>query len=185
MAGRKAATTTAQAWIEPVSDDPEAVSALAVARARLPAGRTLRSLRRLRLIELTGPLPARAGLEGLLHRSIQFYNPHKERCVVRTAASEAAPVAAGEHAVLVFDRGEERRGGAERWWRHETGRDIEVREGTAWVLSFDALEPDPAGAAAELAVLRDRRHGLLCNPHAQEHRLAAGRVPLPWMSGRG
>jgi hypothetical protein len=184
MAGRKTAVTTAQAWIEPVSDDPEAVSALAVARERLPAGRALKRLRRLRLIELSGALPARAGLEGLLHRSIQFYNPHKERCAVRVTAGEAPPVAAGEHVVLVFDRGEERRGGAERWWRHETGREIEVREGTAWVMSFEALEPDPAGAAAELAVLRDRRHGLLCNPHAQEHRVATGTIPLPWMSGR-
>jgi len=181
MAGKRA---VAQAWIEPVNDDPEAVSALAVARAHLSGGRTLRSLRRLRLIELSGALPARAGLEGLLHRSIQFYNPNKERCVVRMAAAEAAPLDEREQVVLVFERGEERRGGAERWWRHETGRDIEVREGVAWVVGFEPLETDPAGAVAELAVLRDRRHGLLCNPHAQEHRIAAGKVPLPWMSAR-
>ena len=176
--------SVAQAWIEPVNDDPEAVSALAVARAHLSGGRALRSLRRLRLIELSGPLPARAGLEGLLHRSIQFYNPHKERCVVRVTASDAAPLGEGEQVVLVFERGEERRGGAERWWRHETGRDIEVREGVAWVVGFEPLETDAAGAVAELAVLRDRRHGLLCNPHAQEHRIAAGKIPLPWMSIR-
>ena len=70
---------------------------------------------------------------------------------------------------------------AERWWRHETGKDIEVREGVAWVMAFEGLETDPAGAAADLAVVRDRRHGLLCNPHAQEHRVAAGTIPLPWM----
>jgi len=29
-------------------------------------------------------------------------------------------------------------------------------------------------------VVRDRRHGLLCNPHAQDHRIAAGTIPLPW-----
>lgn len=179
------ATKVAQAWIELKSDDPEAVSALEVARAHLAAGRALKSLRRVRLFELSGALPTRAGLEGLLHRSIQFYNPHKERCSVRTAASDAAPLAAGEHVVLVFERGEERRGGAERWWRHETGRDIEVREGVAWAMAFEPQEPDPAGAAAELAVLRDRRHGLLCNPHAQEHRVAVGRIPLPWMGTRG
>jgi len=178
---RGAAVTVAQAWIEPVSDDPEAVSALAVARARLPAGRALRSLRRLRLFELSGALPARAGLEGLLHRSIQFYNPHKERCAVRMAASDPVPLSAEEQVVLVFERGAERRGGAERWWGHETGRDVVVREGVAWVMSFESLEPDPVGAAEELAVLRDRRHGLLCNPHAQEYRLAAGKIPLPWM----
>lgn len=182
---RSPSPTLAQAWIELTSDDPEATSALAVARAHLPAGRGLRSLKRMRLFELSGPLPPRAILEGLLHRSIQFYNPHKERCAVRTTAADPAPLAAGEHVVLVFDRGEERRAGAERWWRHETGREIEVREGTAWVMSFESLEPDPAGAASELAVLRDRRHGLLCNPHAQEHRVAEGAIPLPWIGARG
>lgn len=182
MPGKRApSATVAQAWIELTSDDPEAASALAVARAHLPAGRALKSLKRMRLFELSGPLPPRAILEGLLHRSIQFYNPHKERCVVRAGAGDAAPLAGEERAVLVFDRGEERRAGAERWWRQETGREIEVREGTAWVMSFDPLETDPAGAAAELAVLRDRRHGLLCNPNAQEHRVADGAIPLPWM----
>ncbi len=181
---RVPAATVAQAWIELRSDDPEANSALAVARAHLPAGRGLKSLRRMRLFELSGPLPPRAILEGLLHRSIQFYNPHKERCVVRASAAEAAPLAAEERVVLVFDRGEERRSGAERWWRHETNREIEVREGTAWVMGFEMQEADPAGAAADLAVLRDRRHGLLCNPHAQEHRVAEGKIPLPWMGAK-
>lgn len=179
---RAPAVVTAQAWIRLTSDDPEAVSALAVARAHLPGGEALRSLRRVRVLELTGPLPERAGLEDLLHRSIQFYNPHKERCTVRTAAGEAPPVAAEEPVVLVLDRGEERRSGAERWWKHETGRSVEVREAVAWVLGFEPGTPDPAGAAAELAVLRDRRHGLFCNPHAQEHRVATGEIPLPWMS---
>jgi len=182
MAGKRGmGTTVAQAWVELVTADPEAVSALAVARAHLPAGRALRSLRRLRLFELSGPLPPRAGVEDLLHRSIQFYNPHKERCAVRAAPSERAPVASDERAVLVFDRGEERRGGAERWWRHETGQEVVVREGVAWVLGFEPAVRDTAAAVDELAVLRDRRHGLLCNPHAQEHRVAAGHIPLPWM----
>lgn len=181
---RAPAASVAQAWIEPISDDPEAVSALSVARAHLPSGRGLRSLRRMRLFELSGPLPPRAILEGLLHRSIQFYNPHKERCVLRAAAADATPLAAGERAVLVFDRGEERRAGAERWWRQETGREIEVREGTAWAMSFESIASDPAAAASDLAVLRDRRHGLLCNPHAQEHRVAEGTIPLPWIGAR-
>jgi len=181
MAGKRAPrSAVAQAWIEPVSDDPEAMSALTVSRAHLGAGRRLRSVRRLRLFELRGPLPPRARLRELLHRSIQFYNPHKERCVVRAAASDPAPVAADEHVVLVFDRGEERRSAPERWWKHETGRDIEVREGVAWVMAFEPGEASPAEAAADLAVVRDRRHGLLCNPHAQGHRIAAGLIPLPW-----
>lgn len=186
MAGKKMpSASVAQAWIELTSDDPEAASALAVARAHLPAGRGLKSLKRMRLFELSGPLPPRAILEGLLHRSIQFYNPHKERCVVRATAADAAPMAAGDRVVLVFDRGEERRAGAERWWRQETGREIEVREGTAWVMSFEALEPEAAGAATDLAMLRDRRHGLLCNPNAQELRVAEASIPLPWMGASG
>ena len=62
---------TIQAWVELMSDDPEAVSALAVARARLPAARGLGQLRRLRLIEVSGLLPGRRQLEEVLHRSIQ------------------------------------------------------------------------------------------------------------------
>lgn len=183
MAGKRAApATVAQAWIELVSTDPEAVSALAVARATLPAGRALTTLRRLRLIELSGPLPLRAGIEKLLQGSIQFYNPHKERCAVRTNGADAPPVAADEQVVLVYERGEERRGAAERWWRHETGKGIEVREGTAWVMGFAPGTADPAAAAQELTVLRDRRHGLLCNPHAEEYRIANSGIPLPWMS---
>lgn len=181
MAGKRSATV-AQAWIELRSADPEAVSALAVSRAHLPAGRSLASLRRLRLIELSGPLPLRAGLEKLLLASIQFYNPHKERCTVRASLTDPVPVGADERAVLVYDRGEERRGGAERWWQHETGRAIEVREGVAWVLGFAPGAADAGALVEELTVVRDRRHGLLCNPHAQEYHIAPGEVPLPWMS---
>src|SRR5262245_6439284 len=182
-AKRNPPSNVVQAWIELRSADPEAVSALAVARAHLPAGRSLAKLRRLRLFELAGPLPLRAGIERLLQASIQFYNPHKERCVVRANENDSPPVATGEHAVLVYERGGERREGAERWWRHETGRAIEVREGVAWVLGFAPGTGDAAAATQELTVLRDRRHGLLCNPHAQEYRIAAGAVPLPWMNG--
>jgi hypothetical protein len=180
---RNPQSNVVQAWIELRSADPEAVSAVAVARAHLPAGRSLAALRRLRLFELSGPLPIRAGIEKLLQASIQFYNPHKERCVVRVSPTDAPPVAADEPVVLVYERGEERREGAERWWRHETGRAIEVREGVVWVLGFGAGVTNPAAEAEELTVLRDRRHGLLCNPHAQEYRIAAGTVPLPWMNG--
>jgi hypothetical protein len=182
MARKRAAAKVAQAWIELVTADPEAVSALAVVRAHLAAGRAPRRLRRLRVVELVGALPEGARIGELLHRSIQFYNPHKERCVVRLAAADAAPLAPGEQAVLVIDRGEERRAAAERWWRHETGKSIEVREGVVWVMTFDSSVADPAAAARELAVVRDRRHGLFCNPHAQEHALASAEIPLPWMT---
>lgn len=172
--------TIAQAWIEPISDDPEAVSAFGVARARLAAGRTLRGLRRLRLFEIRGELPARAVLEELLHRSIQFYNPHKERSHLRLDASEPAPLRAGELAVLVYERDGERRAAAERWWRHEIGGTVEVSEGVAWLLAFH----DPSSAedsTEDLALVRGRHHGLLCNPHAQECRIASGEPPLPWI----
>jgi hypothetical protein len=56
-----------------------------------------------------------------------------------------------------------------------------VREAVAWRLRFEKGEDAPA-RAAELAVLSGRRHGLLCNPNAQDHAVAvAGRVPLPWI----
>jgi hypothetical protein len=181
MARMRAAHRSAQAWIELRADDPEALSALAVARARLAAGAALEGVRRLRLFELAGPLPARALLGDLFHRSTQFYNPAKERCTVRVKPQQPAPLGPGEAAVLVFERGGERRAAAERWWEHESGRAVEVREGVVWALRF-AAGADPEREALALAVLRDRQHGLLCNPHSQESRVALGEPPLAWMT---
>jgi hypothetical protein len=152
-----------------------------VARARLAAGSGLVTLRRVRLFELKGPLPARREVEGLLHRSIQFYNPHKERCHVRASARDPVPARPGEVAVLVWDRDGERRAAAERWWDHQTGASIEVREGTVWLATF-AADGDPGGRARRLAITDRRDSGLLCNPNAQEWRLAAERVPLEWFA---
>ena len=175
---RATSTKTIQAWVELTSDDPEAVSALAVARAHLAAARGLERLRRLRLIEVSGPLPPRRQLEELLHRSIQFYNPHKERCTVRMDATDPVPQGERERVVLVFERGGERREAAERWWRHETGALVEVREGVAWMLRLENGD----AALEDLALVRGRHHGLLCNPHSQELRVAGGEVPCPWMA---
>jgi hypothetical protein len=183
MVTARAAKRTAQVWVEPVAHDPEAASALAVARARLAAGHALVAVRRARCFELRGTLPDRAGLEALLHRSTWFYNPHKERCTVRLSEDDPAPVGEGERAVLVTERGLGRRAAPERWWKHQTGSAIEVREGVAWVLGF-APGTDTAACAASLAETRDRAHGLLANPHAQETRVAGARVPLPWMPAR-
>jgi hypothetical protein len=172
----------AQAWIELGSEDPEAMSALAVARERLAAARRLAGLRRLRLFELHGALPAAAAIEDLVHRSTWFYNPHKERCRVRTTARPPLEAAAAEQAVLVVERGGARRPAAERWWRHETGAVIEVCGATVWLLRFEPGE-DAAAAARALAVLEGRARGLLCHPGAQDHAIAAAsEIPLPWIA---
>jgi hypothetical protein len=81
--------------------------------------------------------------------------------------------------VVVTERGGERCMAAERWWFHETRRDIEVRQGTAWVLEFDS---EALPVVDELVTLRDRRHGLLCNPRSQDARTALDRIPFPWLS---
>jgi hypothetical protein len=176
-----AARRVAQAWIAPLADDPEAESALAVARERLEAGRTLESVRRFRLFELSGPLPPRGEIEEGLHRSIQFYNPAKERCVLRAAESDAVPAGPAEALVLVIERDGDRRPAAERWWRHERGERIEIREGVLWALGF-APGADAAALASSLAAARDRRTGLFANPHFQDHRVVAGeRPPLRWI----
>ena len=167
-----------QAYVELLAEDPEAVSALAIARDRLAAGRQLRTLRRVRVFELAGALPGRAQTEELLHRSTRFYNPAKERCTVRAAEREPAPFRPEEALVLVLDRGLERRAAGERWWKHETGEKVEVREGTVWALAFEPGE-DAAARAGELAEVRDRRHGLFANPHFQDWRPGTGASP-PW-----
>ena len=175
---RRAAAKIAQAWIELKADDPEAVSALAVARAHLPLGNRLTGLRRMRLVEITGALPGREQVESLLHHSTQFYNPHKERCTVRVKQDDPPPFEAGGRAVLVVEREGARRGAAERWWKHETGEAVEVREGTAWVVRVAQPQDDDL---EELTLVRGRRHGLLCNPHSQDCRLAGDVVPVPWL----
>jgi hypothetical protein len=174
-------SATCQAWIELLNDDPEAVSALSVARLRLDAARRLRRLRRLRLLELRGSLPSRSDQEDLLHRSIQFYNPHKERCTIRNTSRDPVPMLEDERVVLVAERDGERRAGAERWWLHETGKEIEVHEGVAWVLSFDG-EARVDECVRDLVTLSGRRCGLLHNPHSQRALIASGRVPIPWLS---
>ncbi|OGF15288.1 MAG: hypothetical protein A2W00_06805 [Candidatus Eisenbacteria bacterium RBG_16_71_46] len=180
MAARRGGGKLAQAWIELRTDDPAAVSALAVARAHLASGRGLEGLRRLRLVEVRGSLPGREVIAELLHRSTQFYNPHKERCWVRLKATDPVPAEPGDQVVLVVERGAVARPAAERWWAHETGKTVEVSEGVAWVMRFAAGEA-AAARALELADLRDRRNGLLCNPNSQSYRLAEATVPLPWI----
>lgn len=176
---------TMQAYIELRAEDPEALSALGVARERLAAGKALRGLRRVRVFELLGELPEREQVEALLHRSTRFYNPAKERCTVRAAADERAPFRPDEVLVLVVDRGLERRSAAERWWKHETGSKVEVREGTAWALEFEP-GADATAAAAALAEVTDRAHGLLSNPHFQDWKPGQGALPpWPWVSAKG
>ena len=167
-----------QAFVELRAEDAEAQSALEVARTRLAAGARLASLRRVRLFELSGSLPARREAEELLHRSTRFYNPAKERCTVREGASGASPFRPDEQLVLVLDRGLERRGAAERWWKHETGEKVEVREGLVWALTFEP-GTDAEASAASLASVTDRAHGLLSNPHFQDWRPGSGTAP-PW-----
>ena len=173
-----AAVKQLQAFVELRSEDAEAESAFEVARARLAAGSRLRGLRRVRLFELSGSLPPRAEAEELLHRSTRFYNPAKERCTVREGPGGAAPFRPEESLVLVVDRGLERRAAAERWWKHETGEKVEVREGLVWALAFEP-GADAAAEAASLASVTDRAHGLLSNPHFQDWRPGSGAAP-PW-----
>jgi hypothetical protein len=170
----------AQVWIELRSADPAAVSAFDVAHTRLAAGRRLQSLRRLRLIELAGDLPDPGALEALLHRSSRFYNPHKEHAAVRTRESDPAPRATDAVALLVVERGEDRSAASERWWRHETGAMVEVREAVVWMLSFEPGE-DAAARSRELAALEDRGRGLFANPASQDWTLTAEVPPLAWI----
>lgn len=174
----------AHAWVALRAEDPEAASAFGVARERLEAAGRLEALRRFRVFELRGALLEGPELENLLHRSTQFYNPSKERCVVRRDADAASPVDGAEAVALVVERGGDRRSAAERWWRHETGSRIEVREGVAWVMRFEA-GADATALANELTVAKDRRTGLFCNPHAQAADVVTGPPPLDrWPGAR-
>jgi hypothetical protein len=173
-------SSVVQAWIELKTDDPEAFSALSVAQRRLAAGRWLERLRRLRLVEITGSQASPDEIARRLHGSTQFYNPHKERCTLRASATDAFQAEPSARLLLVFEPGGERRPAAERWWRHETGEIVEVREGIVWVLGF-APGVDAPAASLELARVRDTRHGLFCNPWFQAMRVSPASPPLPWI----
>jgi hypothetical protein len=175
---------TAQAWIELNADDPEAMSAQWVAHRQLDAGREVARLKRWRLFELNGRLPTRPRLERLLHESTQFYNPHKERCLLRLRRNDPAPVGDADHLILVTELEAERRPAAERWWLHETGKPIEVLEAIVWAVSFGAGTPAAQRAWTEdLAVARERSHGLFCNPLRQSAKTETGLPPVPWIGG--
>ena len=175
MQGRQ--SPVRQAWITPRADDPEAVSALGVARA---ADARLDGLRRIRLVEISGTQRDAAAAERLLHASTQVYNPHKERCVIRSTSPATVSTSRGIARVAVWERGGERRAAAERWWLHETDESVEVREATLWELTATTSEV-ANGIRAELTLLRDARHGLLCNPWSQEYRALEVDDPLPWI----
>ncbi len=179
----RAPRVTAQAWIESIADDPEAISAFAVARRTLAAGAGLAGLRRARLIEIDGALPGRAELAARLHDSTRFYNPHKERCHLRITESDPPPFGAGEAAALVFDRDGERRTASERWWKRVTGTAVKVREGTAWIAAA-ASGRSAEEVLGELLEVTDLRHGLLVNPHAQDFRPPRAVIPLRWFDSR-
>jgi len=168
-----------QAWITLRADDPEAVSAALVARSAPGIGRGLVALERRRLIEIAGTPREDEQVAALLHGSTQFYNPHKEHCAVGPGGG---PDAARSVQAVVWERGGERRAAAERWWRHETGEDVEVREAVVWSARFDA-GVDGATAMRELVELRDSRHGLLCNPWSQQSRISP-QAP-PWIAAAG
>ena len=86
----------------------------------------------------------------------------------------------GELAIRVVDRDGDRRPAAERWWAHQTGEPIEVREAVVWLVAFDD-GVDAQAEAEALTLVRGRRAGLFCNPHAQEAALVRGPVPLAWI----
>ena len=173
----------AQAWIETIAQDPAAVSALVIARRTLAGVGDLRSLRRVRLIEIEGRLPDAITLAARLHDSTRFYNPHKERCTVRRLRTDATPLEPTERAALVFDREGERRPASERWWKRVTGDTVRVREGTVWIAG--AASADETGAALNMLMPGPGfGQGLLCNANAQEFRRADSTVPLPWFSAR-
>ena len=176
--------TAALVLVELRANDPEATSALQVARARLAAGDRLASLRRFRLFELKGELPAPDEIESRMHRSTQFWNPSKERGSL-LGAGAPGPFAAREVLLLVPERGGERRPAAESWWRHDGGARIEVREGVLWAMRWEDGAADE-GRAEALAVTTSSETGLLCNPHAQDWRLlaAGGELPADWISRR-
>lgn len=176
------AAGVAQAFIALRAEDPEAATALAVARTNLADGASLTALRRERLVEITGARGDVASIARTLHGSIQFYNPAKERCILRAPGDSPPPFGAEEACVCVIERGGDRRAAAERWWRHETGERVTVREATVWVLAVGE-GADALACAQSLATARDRTHGLFANPHVQDVRVApGGDVPLPWIA---
>ena len=154
--------------VELRAEDPEASSALVVARERLDGGaRAARAaaLPRVRAARRAAgdATSSRSGCTARRSSTI----PAKERCVVRAGGRRSPSPVAGRARRSCWSSSAAASAGAaaERWWRHETGARVEVREGVVVGAAVRAGRGRARRSARSWRWRATARHGLFCNPH--------------------
>jgi hypothetical protein len=105
----------------------------------------------------------------------RYVNSNRDACAwwsgSRPYPEQAPPGGAAVDLWVCDGDGEDRAAAA--YFRRQTGAPLgAVRRGILWRLCFPGTDLDAARErAADLAVTRSRRHGLLSNPHAQRAEL--------------
>jgi hypothetical protein len=193
--------------------DPTALTAAEAIRTLLGFGDRLAEIRRRSLHELVLPDSGGAGTADLpdllskyLEHTVTFWNPNKQVAWVRIGGA-SEPDASWEvlsgtrrksggfgrpclsrpeyDHVLVWPRGrqelpEDLRRALAGWDPATAGH------GELWSLRWcDGATAEERGAwTRAVGAARSRREGLLCNPHAQDHRIFSGAVTMPVWSDR-
>ena len=205
---------TVQVLLDLKNSDPTALTAAEAIRSLLGFGDRLAEIRRRSLYELVLQAPnageGGAALPDLvssyLERTVVFWNPNKQRAWVRLDSFGSPAITwevlsgarrnpgdfgrpdlslAGYDHLLVWPRGS-----------REIPADLVVAlsgwhpaaagHGELWTLSWcEGATTEERGAwTRAVGAARSRREGLLCNPHAQNHRVFSGAVPMPAWPGR-
>jgi hypothetical protein len=203
-----------QVLLDLKNSDPTALTAAEAIRSLLGFGDRLVEIRRRSLHELVlgGPEQAekRAALPDLLSAYLEgtvvFWNPNKQRAWVRLAPAGSPEIAwevmpGAKRKPADFGRPDLSRPDYDHllvWPRgsHAVPADLlpalaewEVAaagQGELWSLRWrEGATAEERGAwTRAVGATHTRREGLLCNPHAQSHRVLSGAVPMPlWSHG--
>jgi hypothetical protein len=204
---------TVQVLLDLKNSDPTALTAAEAIQNLLGFGDRLAEIRRRFLHELVLQPPdggeGRAALPGLLstyfERTVVFWNPNKQRAWVRLE-----PIGSPDVTWEVLSGARRKPGDFGRpdlsrpEWDHllvwpRGSREIPadllpalsgwelaaVGHGELWSLCWreGATAEERSAWTRAVGAARSRREGLLCNPHAQDHRVLSGAVPMPLWSG--
>ena len=85
----------------------------------------------------------------------------------------------------MIERGGERRPAAERWWSQRPGDSIEVREGTAWALTFDDEEDADAERRASWSRWWTEVTACCATLTRRRRDWPRREIPLPWIGEAG
>ena len=158
-------TAALRLWLKVA--DPTALTARETLQRALGYGRLLRNVGRSEIwaFRWEEAVEARTILSRLARETNLFANPNKHHLEIAEGREALSPP--GNAWVLTWREGEGRRR-EETLRRHRLlGSAPEIRRGVLWELDVDLPEPERLATVEEIAVTRERKRGLLANPHME------------------